>query len=82
MDPPVPVPAMVRFEDLRDRGFELLFRVGRLEAGLVIEKCGSGQAGDVQQDTKRIVSLEGNDGLNLYRRPCSLKARSFPRYAT
>jgi hypothetical protein len=65
MDPPVPVPAMVRFEHLRDRRFELLLRVGRLEPGLVMEERGPGQPGDVQQDTKRMVSLEGDDGLNL-----------------
>ena len=69
MDPPVPVPAMVRLEDLRDRGLELFCRVGRLEPGLVIEERGSGQPGDVQQDREWEVSLEGNDGLNLYRRP-------------
>jgi hypothetical protein len=69
MDPPVPVPAMVRFEDLRDRRFELLFRVRGLETGLVIEERRAGQARDLQQDRERVVSLEGNDGLNLYRRP-------------
>lgn len=73
---------MVRLKDLRDRGFELLFRVRRLEPGLVIEERGSGQPGNVQQDREGIVGLEGNDGLNLYRRSCSFKARSFPRYAT
>ena len=69
MDPPVPVPAMVRFEDLRDRRFELLLRVRGLETGLVIEERRAGQARDLQQDRERVVSLEGNDGLDLYRRP-------------
>jgi hypothetical protein len=65
MDPPVPVPAMVRFEDLRDRRLELLFRVGSFKAGLVIEERRAGQARDLQQDRERVVSLEGNDGLDL-----------------
>lgn len=69
MDPPVPVPAMVRFEDLRDRRFELLFGVRGLETGLVIEERRAGQARDLQQDRERVVSLEGNDGLDLQRRP-------------
>ena len=69
MDPPVPVPAMVRFEDLRDRRFELLVRVRGLETGLVIEERRAGQARDLQQDRKRVVSLEGNNGLDLQRCP-------------
>lgn len=69
MDPAVPVPAMVRFEDLRDRRLELLFRVRGLETGLVIEERRAGQARDLQQDRERVVSLEGNDGLDLQRRP-------------
>ncbi len=69
MDPPVPVAAMVRFEDLRDRGFEFLFRVRGLETGLVIKERRAGQARDLQQDWERVVSLEGNDGLDLQRRP-------------
>jgi hypothetical protein len=69
MDPPVPVTAMVRFEDFRDRRFELLFRVRGLETGLVIEERRAGQARDLQQDRERVVSLEGNDGLDLQRRP-------------
>jgi hypothetical protein len=69
MDPPVPIAAMVRFEDLRDRGFELPFRVRGLETGLVIEERRAGQPGDLQQDRERVVSLEGNDGLDLQRRP-------------
>ena len=68
MDPPVPVPAMVRFEDLRDRRFELFFRVRVMETGLVIEERRAGQARDLQQDRERVVSLEGNDGLDLQRR--------------
>jgi hypothetical protein len=60
---------MVHFEDLRDRRFELLFRVRGLETGLVIEERRAGQARDLQQDRERVFSLEGNDGLNLYRRP-------------
>jgi hypothetical protein len=60
---------MVRREDLRDRRFELLFWVGRLEPGLVIKERRPGQARDQQQDRERVVSLEGNDGLDLQRRP-------------
>lgn len=60
---------MVRLEDLRDRRFEPLFRVGRAEAGLVIKERRAGQARDLQQDREWVVSLEGNDGLNLQRRP-------------
>jgi hypothetical protein len=68
MDPPVPVSATVRFEDHRNRGLELLFRIRGLKTGLVIEVRGPGQARDLQQDREREISLEGNDGLNLYRR--------------
>jgi hypothetical protein len=68
MDPPVPIPAVVRFEDLRDRRFEFLFRVRGLEAGLVIKERRAGQARDLQQDREWVVSLEGNDGLDLQRR--------------
>ena len=69
MDPPVPVPAMVRLKDLRDGRFEFLFRVRDLKTGLVIEERRAGQARDLQQDRERVDSLEGNDGLDLYRRP-------------
>ncbi len=69
MDPPVPVPAMVRIEDLSDRRFELLFRVRGLETGLVIEERRASQPGDLQQDWEWVVSLEGNDGLDLQCRP-------------
>lgn len=69
MDPPVPIAAMVRCEDLRDRRFELLVRVRGMETGLAIKERRAGQPGDLQQDRERVVSLEGNDGLNLQRRP-------------
>lgn len=68
VDPPVPIAAMVLREDLRDRRFELLVRVRRLETGLVIEERRAGQPGDLQQDREWVVSLEGNDGLDLQRR--------------
>jgi hypothetical protein len=68
VDPTVAVPAMVCREDLPDRRSEFFFRVGRAEAGLVIKERRAGQARDLQQDRERVVSLEGNDSLDLYRR--------------
>ena len=54
-------------------------RIGGLEAGLVIEERGPGQSGDLQQNREWEVSLEGDEGLDLHRRSCALKARNFPR---
>jgi len=79
MDAPVPVPGMAVGENLADRGLERRLRIGSLQAGLVVEKSGPGEPGDVQQDAQRILGLEGDDGLDLHCRPCSFKARSFPR---
>jgi hypothetical protein len=79
MDAAVSVPAMVLLENLRDCGLECLSRIGGLEPGLVIEERGPGQAGDLQQNREREVSLEGDEGLDLHRRSCALKARNFPR---
>lgn len=69
MDPAVAVAAMVRGEDLRDRSLECCLRIWRPAPGLVIKERGAGQARDPQKDREREVSLEGNDGLELQRRP-------------
>ena len=79
MDAAVPIPAMILLENLRDCGPERLFRIGGLEAGLVIEERRPGQPGDLQQNRKGKVSLEGDEGLDLHRRSCALKARNFPK---
>jgi hypothetical protein len=79
VDAPMPVPAMILVENFRDRGLDRLLGVGSLETGLVIKESRPGQAGDLKQNRQRKVSLEGDDGLDLHRRSCALKARNFPR---
>ena len=59
-------------------GLEFLLRVGGLEPGLVIEERGPGKPGDLQQNRKRKVSLEGDEGLNLHRRSCPSRPAIFP----
>ena len=65
VDPAVPVPAMVLLGDLRDRGLEVLLRVGGLKPGLVIEERGPGQRRDVQEYIQPVFGLEGDDGADF-----------------
>jgi hypothetical protein len=65
VDAAVPVPAMVLFENFRDRGLDSLLRVWGPKAGLVIEERRTGQPGYVQEQFKTVFGLEGDDGADL-----------------
>jgi hypothetical protein len=62
------VTAVVGRENLRDGALECFPRVRGQEPGLMVEERRAGQTCDLQQDRERVISLEGNEGLNLHRR--------------
>ena len=82
MDPAVPVPAVVLFENLCDGGLQGRPGIGAWEAGLVVEERGPGQPGDVQKNFQPVFGLESDDSADLQRCSSSLKAFTFPRKAT
>jgi len=59
------VPAVVFLEDLRNSGLQGRPWIRALKTGLVIEECGPGQPGHLQEKVHPLLSLESDDSANL-----------------